>query len=66
MNAVLWSALLSPVVLLVVALLIGRVLRAADRVEDERRTAGRPTGATLPGGIPALPKSPVAQGVARS
>ena len=65
MNAVLWSAMLMPAVLLVVALLIGRVLRSADRVEEGRRTGLRPTVATPPGGIP-LPKSPVPQGVAGS
>jgi hypothetical protein len=43
MSGVLVAAMVAPPVLLLVALLIGRVLRSADRFEEERRSASTPT-----------------------
>ncbi len=43
MSALLVAAMVAPAVLLLVALLIGRVLRSADRLEEERRSASTPT-----------------------
>ena len=43
MSGVLMAAMVAPAVLLLVALLIGRVLRSADRLEEERRSASSPT-----------------------
>ncbi len=47
MRALLVAAMVAPAVLILVALLIGRVLRSADRIEEERRSASTPT-ADLP------------------
>ena len=43
MSGVLMAAMVAPAVLLVVALLLGRVLRSADRLQEERRSASSPT-----------------------
>ena len=48
MSGVLVAAMVAPAVLLLVALLIGRVLRSADRLEEERRSVPFST-AVLPG-----------------
>jgi predicted permease len=43
MSGVLMAAMVAPVVLLLVALLLGRVLRSTDRLEEERRSGSSPT-----------------------